>query len=206
MIEAILAAVLIGFIAIVSISLLQSIISGRALLRQHHALNDELRLVAATLQNDLNNMVRTADPQNLRFVATSTELGDARTSLIFNCIRYSNVRQDSPESDVYEVEYSLESGAGETLRFFVRRWPAPDPTRDSPGGVLLELSDHLRHFSFRFLDGDGEWRNSWDEENRSLPRLTEINLVAGDPDSSKLQSRTFVVHHPRWPSNRPVSR
>jgi type II secretion system protein J len=206
MIEVILAAVLIGFIAIVSIGLLQSMISGRERLRQHHTLSDELRLVASTLQNDLNNMVRTADPRQIRFVATSTEMGDTRTSLIFNCIRHSNVRRDSPESDVYEVEYSLEISPENQPQFYVRRWPAPDPMRDAPGGVLLQLSDHIGHFSFRFLDGNGEWQNTWTEESRSIPKLTEISLFAQDPDTDKLLSRTFVVHHPRWPSNRPNAR
>lgn len=107
--------------------------------------------------------------------------------------RQSPRSSTGPAEHLALVAYSLrrsEEGDG----FELRRWSSPglpDRTdRDFPSETdpqQLLVADDIQHFAARFLDGEGQWTESWDSsqylDTSELPLAVELELALGnDPD------------------------
>ena len=199
MIEVLLGTVIVSFIALISISVLNSIITGRNKIEKNQDAASELRFVSRMLKNDLQNLYRDSEKKNVKFLGTSMGVSSSVTSLTFYCVNRQKARSAYPESDFYEVEYML-SSKDDKFKLLRRLWPAPDPEREDAGGVVMPFAESIVDFSIRYLDNFHEWHNEWDWKKQSLPTMVEVNLVASELDSEEVLVNSFYVAFPRWPT------
>lgn len=198
LLEVLLATVITAFIALVSVSVMAVVVSGREKIEHHTEEVSELRYITNLIKKDLNNIIRLPKQQSVRFVGTSGDGGTGMTSLRFYCINRQKARPNAPESDFYEVEYAWMQ-EDETPLLYRRLWPVPESNEDDPRGVLMKLSDKVKLLAFRYLDNEDEWQLEWSPERKALPKMVEVNIAVEKPNTNELIRNSFFVSFPRWP-------
>jgi len=151
----------------------------------------DLRFAARRVALDLENIVRSTDPNYFRFVTglENSGYGD-QAYLTFWTVLHEKVREDQPEGDVYEVEYYVAQKDDRTL-LMRRVWPHPDPNAD-PGGVLTVLSDRVAMLKVTCFDGE-KWVTDWLETAQELPQLIEVSLVGMAPEGGIPSVESILV-------------
>jgi general secretion pathway protein J len=204
--EVLVASTISGFIAIVAVGALNAVSHTAQIVNRTSEVNAEIRFAARMLAQDLANLYRDANPENIKLIGASqgSEAGGP-PFLTFYTVGRAKARADQPEGDVYEVEYLLrtrpeqEGATGESeeesMMLFRRLWPNPDKDRP-PGGILTPIAENIAIFYFRFSDGK-EWVDEWTEEMRTLPKLIEVTLATTPPEKGDPVLETFVVSFPR---------
>ncbi len=206
--EVLVASTISGFIAIVAVGAMNAISRTAQTVNQVSEVNAEVRFAARMMAQDLANLYRDANPDNIKFVGVSqaSETGGP-PCLSFYTVGRAKARADQPESDVYEVEYFLgsreeqeeeqaSSGSEEDDKILFRRlWPNPDKDREARG-ILTPIAENIGIFYLRFYDGQ-EWHDEWTEETKTLPKLVEVTLGTTPPEKGDPVLETFTMAFPR---------
>jgi general secretion pathway protein J len=206
--EVLVASTISGFIAIVAVGAMNAITHTAQTVNRVSEVNSELRFAARLIAQDLANLYRDSNPENIKLLGVSQGSDTAGPPfLTFYMVGRAKARADQPEGDVYEVEYflgsrqeqdqgSLAGGSQEEQTVLFRRlWPNPDKDRQ-PRGILTPIAENLGIFYVRFYDGK-EWRGDWTEEMRTLPKLIEVTLGTAPPEDGDPVLETFTVAFPR---------
>ncbi len=210
MLEVILAAVLTAFVAMVAVAGLRSISMTRTTISQASEAADSLRCAAEILERDLASVVCN---QGIIFegIAADWSIG-MPPSLRMRVYQVdSPARPNAPESDLYEVEYSLLQS--EDKRLFVRRIcplvGVEEDRTETSGGVLTVLSESIVDFQMQYFDGS-QWLDYWLTETE-LPQLVLITLLATNTSEfentgqlptgqrSRILQKTIWMHFPGQP-------
>lgn len=203
--EVLVASTISSFIAIVAVGALNAVSHTAQTVGQASEVHAEVRFAARMLAQDLANLYRDPNPQNVKLIGVSQ--GSETTGppfLSFYTVGRAKARADQPEGDVYEVEYFLgsrdaqqggASGPDEPMVLFRRLWPNPDKERE-PRGILTPIADNLAVFYIRFSDGQ-EWTGQWTEEMQALPKLIEVTLGTATPEKGDPVLETFTITFPR---------
>lgn len=211
--EVLVASTISGFIAIVAVGAMNAVAHTAQTVNRVSEVNSEIRFAARMVAQDLANLYRDPNPENVKLVGVSqgSETGGP-PFLTFYMVGRAKARADQPEGDVYEVEYFLgsrqdeepgpvatesvanESGEEEMV-LFRRLWPNPDKDRQ-PGGILTPIAENIGIFYIRFHDGQ-EWTGEWTEEMRTLPKLVEVTLGTALPERGDPVLETFTITFPR---------
>jgi type II secretion system protein J len=206
--EVLVASTISGFIAIVAVGAMNAIAHTAQTVNRVSEVNSEIRFAARMLAQDLANLYRDPNPENVKLVGASqgSETGGP-PFLTFYMVGRAKARADQPEGDVYEVEYFLgirqaddqrqvasESGEEEMV-LFRRLWPNPDKDRE-PRGILAPIAENIAIFYIRFHDGQ-DWAGQWSEEMRALPKLIEVTLGTAPPGKGDPVLETFTIAFPR---------
>ncbi len=185
LLEVLLAAVLTAFVALVAVAGLRSVSMTRITIDQASEAADALRYAAEILERDLASVAR--DQVIFEAIAADSAIG-MPPSLRMRVYQTDPARPNAPESDLYEVEYSLLQSEDKTL--FVRRIcplvGVEVDREETSGGILTVLSESIIDFQAQYFDG-GQWLDYWLTETE-LPQLVLINLLAAD--TSQLQNNT----------------
>ncbi|MEN6337008.1 MAG: type II secretion system protein GspJ [Phycisphaerales bacterium] len=210
--EVLVASTISGFIAIVAVGAMNAVSRTAQTVNKVSEVNSEMRFAARMISQDLANLYRDPDPQNMKLLGVSQGSDAAGPPfLTFYTVGHAKARADQPEGDVYEVEYFLGSlqdqeqgqrpapgvvgSPQEQMVLFRRLWPNPDKERQ-PRGILTPISDKIGIFYIRFYDGK-EWQGEWTEEMRTLPKLIEITLGTVPPENGDPVLEVFTVAFPR---------
>jgi len=91
---------------------------------------------------------------------------------------------DNPAGDVMPARSSLQrvSWRLEDDKLMRSYWYHLDPTDEAPSR-RRQLLDDVEELGLRFLDGDGDWQDSWpppDAEEPGLPTALELTLTLAD--------------------------
>ncbi|MGE5294239.1 MAG: type II secretion system protein GspJ [Solirubrobacterales bacterium] len=206
--EVLVASTISGFIAIVAVGAMNAITRTSQTVNRVSEVNAEIRFAARMIAQDLANLYRDANADNIKFIGVSqiSETGGP-PRLAFYTVGRAKARADQPEGDVYEVEYFLgsreeeESGPAasgseeENNVLFRRLWPNPDKDRE-PRGVMTPIAENIGVFYLRFYDGQ-EWKGEWTEETKTLPKLVEVTIGTATPEKGDPVLETFTVAFPR---------
>lgn len=206
--EVLVASTISGFIAIVAVGAMNAIARTAQTVNRVSEVNAEVRFAARMIAQDLANLYRDANPDNVKLIGVSqvSETG-APPHLCFYTVGRAKARADQPEGDVYEVEYFLgnleESEPGQvsggseedSTVLFRRLWPNPDKDREARG-ILTPIAENIGIFYLRFYDGQ-EWHGEWIEETRTLPTLVELTLGTTPPEKGDPVLETFTMAFPR---------
>jgi general secretion pathway protein J len=206
--EVLVASTISGFIAIIAVGAMNAVTHTAQTVNRVSEVNSEMRFAARMIAQDLANLYRDANPQNMKFLGVSQGSDtEGPPFLTFYTVGRAKARADQPESDIYEVEYFLGSrqdqeqspvagGSPEEQTVLFRRlWPNPDKERQ-PRGILTPISENIGIFYIRFYDGK-EWRGEWTEEMRTLPKLIEVTLGTVPPEDGDPVLEIFTVAFPR---------
>jgi len=206
--EVLVASTISGFIAIVAVGAMNAVAHTAQTVNRVSEVNSEIRFAARMVAQDLANLYRDPNPENVKLVGVSqgSDTGGP-PFLTFYMVGRAKARADQPEGDVYEVEYFLgsrqaddqrqvpgESGE-EAMVLFRRLWPNPDKERE-PRGILAPIAENIGIFYIRFHDGQ-EWTGEWTEEMRTLPKLIEVTLGTAPPEKGDPVLETFTIAFPR---------
>jgi type II secretion system protein J len=208
LLEVILAATLTAFVALVAIAGLRSVSMTRTTISQASDAADSLRYAAEILERDLASVVR---GQGVIFegIAADSAIG-MPPSLRMRLYQTEPARPQSPESDLYEVEYSLLQSEDKML--FVRRVcplvGVEVDREETSGGILTVLSESIIDFQAQYYD-NGQWLDNWLTETE-LPQLVLVTLAASDTSDiqntsetdrrkPRILQRTIWMHFPGQP-------
>lgn len=195
LLEVLLAAVLTTFVALVAVAGLRSVSMTRTTVEQASEAADSLRYAVEILERDLASVVCR---QGIIFegIASDSAIG-MPPSLRMRVYQTDPARPNSPESDLYEIEYSLLQSEDRTL--FVRRiCPLVGVETDgeeTSGGILTVLSESILDFQAQYYDGS-QWLDNWLTETE-LPQMVLINLLAADPSQLPIDSQPTAAKKPR---------
>jgi general secretion pathway protein J len=195
-----LAASTIGaFVAMVAVGTLQTISSSARRVSSITETADEVRFAARLISQDLTNLYRNSNIENVKFVCTyeQSAQGDLLPVLTFYTVCRGKARADQPEADVYEVSYFLVHSENKSV-LFRRLWPYPDPNTE-PGGIVMAIAENVAAFSLRFFDGT-EWSTEWPETMETLPVLVEVTIAGQAPDRTMPVIESFVANFVRFQS------
>lgn len=206
--EVLVASTISGFIAIVAVGAMNAVSQTAQTVNRVSEVNSEIRFAARMLAQDLANLYRDPNPENVKLVGVSqgSETGGP-PFLTFYTVGRAKARADQPEGDVYEVEYFLGTrqdeepqqavggSSEEEMVLFRRLWPNPDKDRE-PGGILTPIAETVAIFYIRFHDGQ-EWAGEWTEEMQTLPKLIEVTLGTATPEKGDPVLETFTIAFPR---------
>ncbi|HOK67048.1 MAG TPA: prepilin-type N-terminal cleavage/methylation domain-containing protein [Anaerohalosphaeraceae bacterium] len=187
LLEVLLAAVLTAFVALVAVAGLRSVSMTRTTIDQASEAADALRYAAEILERDLASIARNS--VIFEAIAADPAIG-MPPSLRMRIYQTDPARPNSPESDLYEVEYSLLQSEDKTL--FVRRIcplvGVEVDREETSGGILTVLSESILDFQAQYFDGS-QWLDYWLTETE-LPQLVLINLLAADTSQLQKNSST----------------
>ncbi len=206
--EVLVASTISGFIAVVAVGAMNAISRTAQTVNRVSEVTAEVRFAARMIAQDLANLYRDANPDNVKLLGVSqaSETG-APPHLCFYTVGRAKARAEQPEGDVYEVEYFLGSreeselgrvsdGSQEGDKVLFRRlWPNPDKDREGRG-ILTPIAENIGIFYLRFYDGR-EWHGEWTEETKTLPRLVELTLGTTPPEKGDAVLETFTMAFPR---------
>jgi general secretion pathway protein J len=202
--EVLVASTISAFVTLVAVGSLRAVSESAQVVDRTSQTSAELRFAARMLARDLTNLYRDQDRRNMRLAGASQTADDTETPafLKFYAVGRTKVRAEQPESDVYEVEYFLQSDtamdlAEETRKstLFRRLWPNPDRDRE-PGGTLTPIAQGIDVFFLRFFDGK-QWSNEWPEQMESIPALIEVTLAAMPQGRGRPAVEAFTVSFAR---------
>jgi type II secretion system protein J len=195
LVELLLATVIGAFIAAVAVAALRTVSASAEMVDQNVRAAAEVRFAANLIARDLMNFYRDDENEKMRLIGGTRESGEGMVSwLVLYSVVRAKARLDQPESDVYEVEYSLEKEKGKSI-LYRRVWPNPDIEAE-PGGLVSVIAEEIEHFGVRFFDGQ-EWQFEWPEEMRSIPELVEVTIAARQPEKATALVETLVVNFAR---------
>jgi type II secretion system protein J len=206
--EVLVASTISGFIAVVAVGAMNAVSRTAQTVNRVSEVTAEVRFAARMIAQDLANLYRDANPDNVKLIGVSqTSETGAPPHLCFYTVGRAKARVEQPEGDVYEVEYFLGSreeselgqvsdGSQEGDKVLFRRlWPNPDKDREGRG-ILTPIAENIGIFSLRFYDGR-EWHGEWTEETKTLPRLVELTLGTTPPEKGDAVLETFTMAFPR---------
>ena len=108
--EVLVASTISGFIAIVAVGAMNAISHTAQTVNRVSEVNSELRFAARLIAQDLANLYRDSNPENIKLLGVSQGSDTAGPPfLTFYTVGRAKARADQPEGDVYEVEYFLGS-------------------------------------------------------------------------------------------------
>lgn len=191
-IEILVASVIGTFVAVVAVGMLQavSISSERAQAYVDGA--SELGYAADLIRDDLRNMHRRIDTERGTIIWQPGQ-DVPGGSLSFYTVSLTRAREHLPESDVYQVEYSLRPD-GEQAVLSRRVWPNPNEYYE-PGGILSVIARDVVAFEVEFYDGS-QWHDQWDPADAEMPAMMSV-MLAGDSGSASVRQESFIVKLPR---------
>jgi general secretion pathway protein J len=201
LLEVLIATVIGGFIAVVAIGSLRTVIAAKEIVESDAGANDELRFATEMMHSDLANIYRDTDKGSIKLLGTieETEFGFA-TSVTMRCLSSVKARFDQPEGDVYEVQYYLKKDEeNSTLMRRICPIVGIEEEEESQGGMLSPIAENVIGFSVQYYDGEN-WLEFWDSAEDSFPKLVEVSMIAEPKEESKkenLRSKNFVMSFPR---------
>ena len=201
LLEAMVAAVIGGFIALVAVGSLRTVTAAKEIVEFETTTTDELRFAANMIRTDLANLYRDKNRQSVKLVGIIEETDYGLiTSLTLRVVGTVKARFDQPEGDVYEVQYYLHKDE-EKSALMRRLCPivGVEEEGDTEGGILTLIAENIVDFRVRYYDGS-EWLDFWSEEEDSMPKLVEVALMAQASEESRrkgLKSKVFTVDLPR---------
>ena len=203
--EMIVSAAIGAFILVVAVTAQRTVASSRNRIDDFVELESELRYIASLLRRDLGNFHRDGDPKGRKFIGMINEM-DVNSSSLLRFWTVSNIaaRAGYPEGDIYEIEYLLMEQDDRAV--MVRRVQPNPRDQENPGGILTVIGEKIVSFNVRYLSNEGEdWMDQWPEERSDLPRVIEIILLAGDPESKKTTIHTMLIDFWRYPDKPPAN-
>jgi len=202
LLEVMVASVIGAFIAMVSVGTLRIVTTAKETVDGNTIVADELRFAANMIRNDIGNLYRDRNPQNVRLIGTIEE-GETGpvVSLTMHVVGMVKARRDEPEGDVYEVQYYLRKDEDNSA--LMRRVCAvagAEDKNETAGGILTAVTENIVDFGVLYYDGD-EWLGEWDQNRVSLPELVEVSLVGRQSakENARVVLKSFVVGFPRFP-------
>lgn len=204
LVEILVVTVITALIAFTALGALHAITASREKVDHHLAAMGELRFAADRIRADLLNLYRDQDQNSIKFIGdvNAGELG-SNSDLIFYAVNAAAARSGQPEGDVYEVEYSLKSEGQRTV--FMRRLDPYPLEKDTAGGVLMPIADHILAFEVRYYDQDADtWETRWSQELQRIPTAIEVTLTASLPEEQKVITHSFLAYFPRRPAAAPA--
>ena len=200
-VELLLSTIVITFVALISLSALRGVVSAREAVDRYVETNDELRVLTAMIKQDLSNLYRDVDNKNQQFVLVPDGEGMA-SNLTFNGLSLTTARNETPESDLYEIQYSLTATDNNVMIFAKRKWPMPDRNQEELKGVITQLSNNMVSFQVKALNSKQEWVDEWPEEEKELPKMIEVSLVMIQQDTKRICRSSFYIAPSRWPTEK----
>jgi general secretion pathway protein J len=197
LVEVLVASAIGTFIALVAVGALRAITLSAEMVEQNIDTAAEVRFAAKLIADDLTNIYRDRNTDNIRLVGTTAETKQSGGSILtLYTVGRAKARTEQAEGDVYEVEYFLAVDEQESV-LCRRLWPNPDKDTD-PGGVLTIIAEDIDIFEIRFFDGE-DWTDEWTEEMKVLPQLVEVTIVTKQPSRVEPAIATFVANFSRFP-------
>lgn len=197
LVEVLVASTISAFIALVAVGALRAITLSAEMVEQNIDAAAEVRFAAKLIADDLMNIYRDRNTDNIRLVGTAEETKQGGGSVLtLYTIGRVKARTEQAEGDVYEVEYFLAKDEQQSV-LCRRLWPNPDKDTD-PGGVLTIIGEDIDIFEIRFFDGE-DWTNEWTEEMEALPQLVEVTIVTKQTTKREPAIATFVANFSRFP-------
>ncbi len=197
LLEVLVATIIASFVAVIAASSLRAVSINKDQILYHSQASSELKYITNLIKQDLNNIVRDNNVNNINFYGEQSMLeGFASSKLVFRTINTIKARPTGIEGDVYEVDYSMESN-GENFTLIRRLWPNPDAT-EPPGGVITIISQNILSFEVQYFDGQ-DWLSEWDREMTSLPTMVQVTLMLKTPETNDVLQSNFTVYFSRWP-------
>ncbi|NLH15601.1 MAG: hypothetical protein GX455_03375 [Phycisphaerae bacterium] len=208
LIEMVVSSGIGAFIAVVSVGTLRSVIQGRQTIEQHASVCEEIRYAAERIRQDMANFYRDNYYDNIKLIGEVVDTASGPvSSLTMRIISGSTARYGQPEGDMYDVQYYTMEQDGK--KYLMRRiWPVVslpelDQALEEPGGILYSLAENIVTFTIQYYNGY-EWLDQWPKEQRSLPEMIQILIVARIPGDEELKqpiAKTLVVTFPRVSPN-----
>ncbi len=205
LIELLAASVISAFIALIAVTSVKSVTSGRERIDQYTQTSEDLRFAIELIRQDLLNIYREATPDARVFYGGATPLGEEEipySTLRFHTVSLTPARMLQPEGDVYEVEYLVmgnEDQPDEPLKLVRRYQPNPYNTKN-PGGMLSVLYSNIRSFDIVYFDPQlQEWVTAWPKSKNQLPGIVKVKLTGVTADGRHVLSRSAIIDFPRWP-------
>lgn len=172
LIELTIAIAIFAIISVVAFGSLQTTIATRDQVRAHSDRLQRLQRTFLIMQQDFiqasNRTIR--DQLGDRRPAMLTELG------MLEFTRDGHVNPlNLPRSTLQRVAYRLEDGQLQRLQWQTLDWP------HDPKHHATDLLDEVDSLSFRFLDHNKEWVETWPPAGAGgLPRAVEVRLELAD--------------------------
>ena len=205
LVEVVIASIIGSFIALVAVSALRAVTSGRTLVANNIAAADEIRYATQLIRQDLANVYRDSEGSAIKFVGTNAETDEEmKTSLTMRIVSTTNTRLSEVEGDLHDVEYFIMEEEDKSV--LMRRFCPVVGTEEEdelPGGVLTAIAENIVGFELRYFDGE-EWLPEWFAEQNMFPEMVEIILMTTEEKSGRDPTpviRNILASFPRISAN-----
>jgi len=206
LIEMVVASIIGMFITVVAVATLRTVAAARQSISEATEATDEIRYAERLLRTDFLNFYRDSAIERTRLVGLRDETDTGGSRVILWVTSSTPARRGYPEGDVYEVEYAMAEGPGESGWVLTRRiCPIVALSREdedyveATGGMLATIAENVVRFQVQYYDGYA-WLDQWPEEQNVLPELVQVTLVGqrpNDPEGKHPIVRSFAVSFPR---------
>ena len=208
LIEILIATLIGALVAVVALASVRTVVSARDKVDSINDYQSEVDYICNLLQNDLRNLYRDTENGSMLECEMIDDGLRLAPDLSFYTVSRNKLRKDSPESDVYEVQYFTKYDEQTDRRTLVyRRAPAIvglEEDRDiSSGGVMIVISKNILNFSVNVYS-EGQWLDQWLRDENKLPELVEINVSCGDAENNNVVSRNVTFNFTRISGSDPI--
>jgi len=180
LIEVILAMAIFAVLATLSYTGLQSVISSKTNTEASLDRLKQLQLTMLTLSSDMQHLVNRDAVDSLDTALRSLTTQDSDLLVSFTRGGWRNPAERT-RSTLQRVAYIIEEDK------LIRRYWFHIDRADDEQYVDRELINNIEELSLRFLDSEGQWKNSWPSDQAlssggtsELPVAVEINLKMSD--------------------------
>jgi type II secretion system protein J len=193
LVEIIVSVAIIAFIAVIAVAGLRTITAGDRIVEKAVDENAAMRYPARIMQDDLYNVYRDTDFDNIRFQCEFDE-DTGLQHLKFYIVSMSNTRVAKPESDVYEVEYFVST---KNDKSYLMRRCCPNPSDDSKArGILNVVAENVLEMNIKLWDGS-QWLDQWSKEQKRLPEMIDVTIWFWPDVKSQPMKVNFMANWPR---------
>lgn len=212
LVELIVAAVIVAFIAAATTASLSQAVRARDGAGARSSAHARAWAAADRIARDVELAVRDAEPLHVRIAVFdgSSAAGPADSVLLFSRTT-RRIRSelavgtnDPPEGASAEVQYRLEpdpmrraAGGAQMSVLWRRADPVPDEVPDG-GGVAEPVATGILSLSIEAAD-EAQWHEQWDSDYSGYPHAVRITVVASDDRSRSAAAARRTVALDRTP-------
>lgn len=173
--ELLVALTLMALLTAAIVSSTHALASTRARVDERLAASAAARQGLEAVVAALRNIRRDPDKDHPLIIGESSGPGNSRIEL--QVISDMRARTDSPESDQYELGFSLWQREGDGVPVLLCRRKNALTDKPGRGGVATVVAEGILSLSFEYYS-QGQWQNEWTEAELGIPEAVRVTVAA----------------------------
>jgi prepilin-type N-terminal cleavage/methylation domain-containing protein len=184
--ELLVALTLMALLTAAIVSSTHALITTRTRVDEHLAASTAARQGLEAVVAALRNVRRDPDKDHPPIIGTSSGPGNSRIEL--QVISDTRARADGPESDQYELGFSLWQQQTDGVPVLLCRRKNALTDKPGAGGMATVAAEGIIALSFEYYSQQ-RWQNDWTEAELGIPEAVRVTITAagvtGRPSNGK---------------------